>query len=80
MGRGGRGSAPLGRALTPEPILAAPCLMRDCDGRVPEGLAGHQCLPGAATLASRDIVRAVRRTAGGRRAVSCDRENRKACR
>ena len=57
-------TSPVGahRTLTPAPIIAAPCLMGGCDGRVPEGLAGHQCLPGASTLISREIVRAVRRT------------------
>ena len=55
-------NVPRARVLTPEPIVASPCLMPGCDKRSPSGLGGHQCLPGAATLASRDIARAVRRT------------------
>ena len=48
--------------LTPAPVLQRPCLMSDCDVRMPEGLAGHQCLPsGGTTLYSRDIARAIAR-------------------
>jgi hypothetical protein len=53
---------PSARTIMPAPVVAQPCLMSGCDGHALDGLAGHQCLPGSATLVSRDIVRAVRRT------------------
>lgn len=55
--------APAERTIVPRALLEhSPCGMVDCDGRVPEGLGGHQCLPSSTSLMSRDIVAALRGT------------------
>ena len=46
--------------LTPHAVLRWPCGMPGCD----TSLDSHQCLPGAASLLSRDIVAAVHVTHG----------------
>lgn len=49
------------RTLVPTAVLKRPCMQDGCDGRDPQGMGGHQCLPGGATLYTRDIVRAIKR-------------------
>ena len=45
--------------LLPSSVVNQPCLMIGCDSKSPAGLGGHQCLPGATTLFSLEMARAV---------------------